>query len=137
MINLWINRTNTTRLVLELTWYRKLIVAKFDSSKKRKKKVGRPLPDCELEGLILQISKRNPRWGYDLIVGALANLGYHISDQTDGNILNYTCTKSKAISLKVTLNGSIRCRKVSVECSHFTIDKQRKKTDETLRPISS
>jgi putative transposase len=44
-----------------LTWYRKLIAAKFDSSKKRKKKVGRPLTDCELETLILQISKRNPR----------------------------------------------------------------------------
>ena len=32
-----------------LTWYRKLIAAKFDSSKKRTKKVGRPLTDCELE----------------------------------------------------------------------------------------
>ena len=51
-----------------LTWYRKLIAAKFDSSKKRKKKVGRPLTDCELEILILQISKRNPRWGYDRIL---------------------------------------------------------------------
>ena len=70
-----------------LTWYRKLIAAKFDSSKKREKKVGRPLTDCELEALILQISKRNPRWGYDRIAGALANLGYHISDQTVGNIL--------------------------------------------------
>ena len=29
-----------------------LIAAKFDSSKKRKKKVGRPLTDCELEALI-------------------------------------------------------------------------------------
>ena len=38
-----------------LTWYRKLIAAKFDSSKRRKKKVGRPLTDCELETLILQI----------------------------------------------------------------------------------
>ena len=70
-----------------LTWYRKLIAAKFDSSKNRKKKVGRPLTDCELEALILQINKRNPRWGYHRIAGALANLGYHISDQTIGNIL--------------------------------------------------
>jgi putative transposase len=63
-----------------ITWYRKLIVAKFDSSKRRMKKVGRPLTDCELETFILQISKRNPRWGYDRIVGVFANLGYHISD---------------------------------------------------------
>jgi len=26
--------------------------------------------------------------GYDRIVGALANLGYHVSDQTLGNTLN-------------------------------------------------
>ena len=40
-----------------LTWYRKLIASKFDSSKNRKKKVGRPLTDSELEALILQINK--------------------------------------------------------------------------------
>jgi len=70
-----------------LTWYRKLIATKFDSSKNRKKKVGRPLTDCELEALILAINKQNPRWGYDRIAGAVANLGYQISDQTIGNIL--------------------------------------------------
>ena len=40
---------------------RKLIAAKFDSSKNRKKKVGRPLTDSELEALILHINKRNPQ----------------------------------------------------------------------------
>src|SRR5262249_36973957 len=29
----------------------------------------------------------NPSWGYDRIVGALANLGHRLSDQTVGNIL--------------------------------------------------
>jgi hypothetical protein len=33
------------------------------------------------------MAKENPDWGYDRIVGALANLGYKISDQTVGNIL--------------------------------------------------
>jgi hypothetical protein len=37
--------------------------------------------------LVLQFARQNPGWGYDRIVGALANLGYHISDQTVGNIL--------------------------------------------------
>ena len=44
-----------------ITWYRKLIAAKFDSSNKRQKRVGRTLTDDELETLILQISKQNPR----------------------------------------------------------------------------
>jgi transposase InsO family protein len=33
------------------------------------------------------MARENRAWGYDRIVGALANLGYTISDQTVGNIL--------------------------------------------------
>ena len=32
------------------------------------------------------MAKENPGWGYDRIVGALANLGFLLSDQTVGNI---------------------------------------------------
>jgi len=37
--------------------------------------------------LILRFAKENPSWGYDRIQGALANVGYHISDTTVGNVL--------------------------------------------------
>ena len=33
------------------------------------------------------MAKENRSWGYDRIVGALANLGYRVSDQTVGNVL--------------------------------------------------
>ena len=33
------------------------------------------------------MANENPSWGYDRIVGALANLGHPLSDQTVGNIL--------------------------------------------------
>jgi putative transposase len=39
------------------------------------------------EQLIVRMASENRDWGYDRIVGALANLGYVISDQTVGNIL--------------------------------------------------
>ena len=64
-----------------LAWYRKLIANKFDGSKFRKR-VGRPRMDEEAERLVVQIVKENPGWGYDRIVGALANLGFLLSDQT-------------------------------------------------------
>lgn len=69
-----------------LAWHHALIARKFDSSQKRKSP-GRPRIDAELETLIIQIAKQNKTWGYDRIVGALANLGYTVSDQTIGNIL--------------------------------------------------
>jgi len=40
-----------------------------------------------IENLIVRMARENPTWGYDRIVGALANLGHTVSDQTVGNIL--------------------------------------------------
>jgi putative transposase len=69
-----------------LGWYRQLIVNKFDGSKSRRS-VGRPKINQETERLVVQMARENPSWGYDRIVGALANLGHRLSDQTVGNIL--------------------------------------------------
>jgi putative transposase len=66
--------------------YRKLIASKFAGSKWRGR-VGRPKVDQETERLVVQMARENPSWGYDRIVGALANLGHRLSDQTVGNIL--------------------------------------------------
>ena len=37
--------------------------------------------------MIVRIAQENRSWGYDRIVGALANLGLTVSDQTVGNVL--------------------------------------------------
>src|ERR1035438_4569303 len=59
-----------------LGWYRKLVANKFDGSRFRHS-AGRPRVDEETEGLVVQMAKENPTWGYDRIVGALAS-GYRI-----------------------------------------------------------
>jgi hypothetical protein len=69
-----------------LAWYRTLVARKFDGSKQRKT-LGRPRTDKELETLVVRMARENCTWGYDRIAGALAHLGYAISDQTVGNIL--------------------------------------------------
>jgi hypothetical protein len=69
-----------------LGWYRKLIAKKFDGSTFRES-LGRPSVDEEKECLVVRLAKENPSWGYDRVVGAMANLGHKISDQTVGNIL--------------------------------------------------
>jgi putative transposase len=69
-----------------LAWHRKLVAQKFDGSIQRKTP-GRPTLDPELETLVIRMAQENRCWGYDRIVGALANLGYTVSDQTVGNIL--------------------------------------------------
>jgi putative transposase len=70
-----------------LAWYRKLVARKFDGSRARRT-AGRPRIKQEIERLIVRMAKENRDWGYDRIAGALANLGYEISDQTVGNVLH-------------------------------------------------
>ncbi len=69
-----------------LAWYRRLVAKKFDGSQHRKY-AGRPRVAPEMETLVVRMARENAGWGYDRIVGALANLGHHLSDQTVGNIL--------------------------------------------------
>ena len=67
-------------------WYLKLVACKFDGSQVRHGP-GRPRIKREVEQLIVRMAGENRDWGYDRIAGALANLGYMISDQTVGNVL--------------------------------------------------
>ena len=69
-----------------LGWHRQRVAQKFDGSGQRKS-LSRPRVDQELEDLVMRMAEENRSWGYDRIGGALANLGYTISDQTVGNIL--------------------------------------------------
>jgi putative transposase len=69
-----------------LAWYRRLVAQKFDGSRHRAAP-GRPRISPDLEALVVRLARENRGWGYDRIVGALANLGYEVSDQTLGNIL--------------------------------------------------
>ena len=69
-----------------LGWHRTLVAQQFDGSQQRKA-AGRPPIDQEVQALVVRMARENRSWGYDRIVGALANLGHTVSDQTVGNIL--------------------------------------------------
>jgi transposase InsO family protein len=77
---------NVARPDTILAWYRSLVARKFDGSQARGSP-GRPRISREVEHLIVRVAMENHDWGYDRIAGALANLGYRVSDQTVGNIL--------------------------------------------------
>ena len=70
-----------------LRWHRELVAKKWDYPDRRRNKPGRPRIHQVIVDLILQFARENPGWGYDRIQGALANVGYHISDTTVANIL--------------------------------------------------
>ena len=58
-----------------LVWYRRLIAQKFDGSKHRQYP-GRPPVSAVVEALVARMARESAGWGYDRIVGALANMGH-------------------------------------------------------------
>jgi putative transposase len=70
-----------------LRWHHQLIRQKWDFTNRTDNQAGRPGVRQVIVDLILQFAKENPMWGYDRIQGALANVGYRISDTTVSNIL--------------------------------------------------
>ena len=56
-----------------------LVAKKWDHSENRKT-IGRPRIRKVIVDSIVRFAKEDPTWGYDRIQGALANVGYHISD---------------------------------------------------------
>jgi hypothetical protein len=50
----------------------------------------------------------NPTWGYDRIQGALANVGYHISDSSVSNILKAHASGSVGQNSTELRNGNLR-----------------------------
>jgi putative transposase len=57
-----------------LAWHRKLVAQKCDGSTPRKAP-GRPMIAQAVETLVVCMAREHRSWGYDRIVGALANLG--------------------------------------------------------------
>jgi len=69
-----------------LAWQRRLEKEKWDYSKKRERRPGRPRTPANIEALICQLARENI-WGYKKIQGELNKLGTEISKTSVANIL--------------------------------------------------
>jgi putative transposase len=68
-----------------LRWYRNLVAAKYDGSKKRGP--GRPRRQPDIAKLVIRMARENSSWRYTRIRGALFNLGHDIARNTIKAIL--------------------------------------------------
>ena len=106
-----------------LAWYRRLVAEKFDGSQHRQYP-GRPPVSSKVEALVVRMARENSGWGYDRIVGALANLGHPLSDQTVKNILRRhgiapAPKRSQVMSWKDFLAAHMN---VLAGCDFFTVE---------------
>ena len=73
-----------------LRWYRELVAAKYDGSKKRGP--GRPKKAAEIVRLLLEMATRNTAMGLHEVADALNNVGYDIGRTTVQRILELVIT---------------------------------------------
>lgn len=69
-----------------LAWHRRLIVCKWDYSKRRSRP-GRPPTASAVKALVLRPARENPRWGCRRIQGELVRPGHSIGATTVWEIL--------------------------------------------------
>ena len=69
-----------------LRWHRKLVQAKWDYSKRRKRSPGRPRKPGAVEELVCRLARENA-WGYRRISGELAKQGIAVSKSGVADIL--------------------------------------------------
>ncbi len=68
-----------------LKWHRERVRRKWTF--KRRRSGGRPPLAGEIQGLIVQLARENPRWGYGKLHGELLKLGHRLSRSTIRNVL--------------------------------------------------
>lgn len=66
-------------------WHRELVRRKWTF--RHPERGGRPRTKDELEALIVRLARENGDWGYGKIQGELGKLGYKVSEETIGNVL--------------------------------------------------
>jgi hypothetical protein len=66
-------------------WHRELVRRKWTF--RQPERGGRPRTKRELEALIVRFARENRDWGYGKIQGELGKLGYEVSEETIGNVL--------------------------------------------------
>jgi putative transposase len=106
-----------------LGWYRQLVAAKFDGSLRRRTP-GRPPVSAEIENLVGRLARENSGWATIGSLGALANMGHSVSDQTVGNILRrYGIKPAPKRKRTTTWNEFIRSHMaVLVGTDFFTVE---------------
>jgi transposase InsO family protein len=64
-----------------LRWYRDLVAAKYDGSRRRAGP-GRPRSKTSVASLLVGMARENPTWGYTRLRGALSNVGVELGRST-------------------------------------------------------
>jgi transposase len=103
-----------------LRWHRRLVTRRWTYPHRGP---GRPPLDRELEELIAQLARENPRWGYRRFVGELAGLGFSVSATSVRKLLRGSGLGPAPRRPSPTWRAFLRQQAASIlACDFFTVE---------------
>jgi len=105
-----------------LRWHRELVRRKW-AAFGRRRGPGRPSLDPEIQNLILQMAKDNPRWGCVRVRGELLKLGHVVSATTIRNLLRRNRVGPAPLRSQHTWKAFLRAQASAIVLTDFfTVD---------------
>ena len=105
-----------------LRWYRQLVAAKYDGSKRRGP--GRPRTAGEIQSLVVSLAMENPSWGYTRIRDVLRTLRHEVGRTTIQEILKeHGIEPAPSRKRRVSWSEFLRAHWGAIAaCDFFTIE---------------
>jgi transposase InsO family protein len=101
-----------------LGWHRELVRRKW-AAFGRRRGPGRPSVDSEVQKLILQVAKDNPRWGCVRLRGELLKLGHVVSATTIRNLLRRNRVGPAPLRSRQTWKAFLRTQASAIVLTDF------------------
>src|SRR5437867_3954715 len=101
-----------------LAWHRQLVRRKW-AAFGRRRGPGRPSLDPEIQKLILQMAKDNPRWGCVRVRGELLKLGHVVSATTIRNLLRRNRVGPAPLRSRQTWKAFLRAQASAIVLTDF------------------
>jgi transposase InsO family protein len=103
-----------------LGWHRRLVRRQWTYPHRRP---GRPAVSGELRKLVLRLSRENPRWGYQRIVGEIGGIGQRVSATTVAKILREAGISPAGARAELNWREFLRAHAASmIACDFFTVE---------------
>src|SRR6266852_8054137 len=132
-----VNRSALVRMLVQpetvLGWHRELVRRRW-AAFGRRRGPGRPAMDSELQKLILQMARDNPKWGCGRVRGELLKLGHRVAATAIRKLLRRNRIGPAPLRSRYTWKAFLRAQASAIR-AHRLPQRRHRASEAALRPL--